>query len=632
MKNSIRKLVCSYLADYLQHNNSALKITKTKLFTCPFEHEHELPSDKPTCKIYPNYGYKLKCYDSAHGDMGDIFDIFRKIEPDMKELSDDEIADYLINLLNISTNEKVDELLASYSNSGFGLIPLAPNSKDPVSGISWKKNISYDINQWKEWLNNGLGLGLVGGRASRILEIDIDSKETLEKVKSLIPQTLTQTTKRGFHFILEYDNDFDEVNHANFRSKGYEMELRANNAYIVIAPTLVDNFERTWNEKKIAKLTPKFKKFLLDLIEKPKEKKTDDIQNAISQEDLRVKNGLSGLDGECNDTFIKLGGILRKKMSHDQVKWALSNFNKLLADPMDYKSITAMCYQLQKYDNFDKQGLAEQILNHLKILETSTSRDLTASLKQEKKDIEEALDYLVKEQKIQKLGRIYKYVQKVEWETDFMGIGKPLNITIPWFDKYNRFDDGSMIILGGRTGEGKSHIAVNMLKQFIAQGKQPYYICTEAGSKFKMISATLGLKEGDYFFKIVPDATAVELEDNAITIVDWLNPRDYSQVGNLMESLNNQLVRHGGVLIVFVQIRKDGTWFAPDLFDFYATCVAQYHHSKIVDPITKEITFDGENTYWKTSKLRDSKVGTQYVTIPMHFDTKTKLITLRGDK
>lgn len=639
MKKETRKLICSYLADYLMHVNKDLKITKNKLFVCPFHDEH--PTEKnATCKIYPNYGYKLKCFNSVHGDLGDIFDVFRKYEPDMKNLSDDEIGDYLINLLNISTDEKIDELLATYSNSGFGLIPLSPNSKDPVSGISWKRNISYDMNQWKEWLSNGLGLGLVGGKVSKVIMIDIDSPKTLEKTKALIPNTATQKTKRGFHFLLDYDNDFDEVNHENLRSVGYEMEVRVNNAYIVVAPTIVDNFERTWNGAKISKLTPELKKFLLDTIKQKREKsgskKSEDnsIKDAIDKEELGVDNGLKGLDGECNDTFIKLGGILRKKMSPEQVEWSLLNFNKLLADPMDYKTVKAMKYQLEKYDNFDKKDLANQILEHLKMesIKTATSNDLKNSLGHPKKDIEDSLSYLLKEQKIQKLGRVYKYIEKVEWETDFMSVGEPLGFEVPWFGSYNNFDSGSMIILGGKTGEGKTHLALNLIKEFVDKGKRPYYICTEAGSKFKLISATLGLKEGDYAFKIVPDATAVELEDNAITIIDWLNPQDYSQVGNLMKTLNDQLVRHGGLLIVFVQVRKDGSFFAPDLFDFYASFVAKYRHSKKVNEVTKEVTFDNENTYWKTEKMRDSKVGIQYVTIPMHFHRETKRITVRGQK
>lgn len=633
MRKETRKLICSYLVDYLMHLNKDLKITKNSLFVCPFHSDHP-EETKATCKIYPNYGYKLKCFNSNHGDLGDIFDVFRKAEPDMKNLTDEEIGDYLINLLNISTDEKIDDLLATYSNSGFGLIPLAPNSKDPVSGISWKKNISYDINQWKEWLSNGLGLGLVGGKISKVIMIDIDSPETLEKVKDLIPNTATQKTKRGFHFILNYDENFDFVNHVNLRSKGYEMEVRVNNAYIVVAPTIVDNFERSWNGAKIANITPKLKKFLLELIEKPKEEKKDEIKEAIDKNDLGIKNGLTGLDGECNDTFVKLGGILRKKMSPEQVEYSLMNFNKLLADPMNYQEVKAMCYQINKYDNFDKKDLANQILQHLQMesIKTATSTDLYKSLGHPKKEVEEALNYLLKEQKIQKCGRVYKYIEKVEWETDFMGVGKPLGYEVPWFGKYNNFENSSLIILGGKTGEGKSHCAINLVKEFVEQGKRPYYICTEAGSKFKLISATLGLKEGDYLFKIVPDATAIELEDDAITIVDWLNPKDYSQVGNLMETMNNRLVQHGGLLIIFVQVRKDGSFFAPDLFDFYASCVAKYCHSKKTNEVTKEVSYDNENTYWKTEKLRDSKVGIQYVTIPMHYNSKTKRITIRGEK
>lgn len=632
MDKSTYKLIQSHILDYLRYHNPSLKITKKGLFQCPFSHEHENKNNNTSCNIFPPNSYKLHCFDPSHGRLGDIFSVFRKMEPDMAHLDDDEIAEYLIHLLDIKTNEKIDNLLAKYHNWGWSLIPIANNSKIAVEK-EWEKKEHKNIEEWKEWLSSGLNLGLNLGAISNTIAIDIDNPKTFEKIKHLLNGTLIQSTNRGYHYLYSYDKSFDGINHANLRSKGYEMEVRANNAYIVLEPSVVDNKERHFNDKEPLAMSEELKEFLLNLIEKPKENKSDKIKEAIEKNDLEIEKGLTGLDGQCNETFTKLGGILRKKMPIEHVEWALYNFNKLLADPMDNKSIKAMCYQLSKYDNFDKKELAEQILQHLKILESSTARDLKDSLKQEKKDIEEALDYLVKEGKIQKWGKLYKYVQRIDWETDFMSIGKTLDIDVPFFGQYANFENGSMIIIGGQSGQGKSHVACNLIKEFVNNEINPYYVCTEAGSRFRLISAQLGIKEGDYQFKVVADASTIELEDNAVTIIDWLRPKEsnYAQMDTIMEKLNEQLVKHGGLLIIFVQIRKDGSFFASDLIDFYASVVAKYCHSTIKDSFGNT-KIDNENTYFKTEKIRDSKTGCQYITIPTHFNKDTKKLTLRGDK
>ena len=374
---------------------------------------------------------------------------------------------------------------------------------------------------------------------------------------------------------------------------------------------------------------------LLDLINKDtkvEEKNQDEmIKDAIVKEDLGVKDGLRGFDGQCNDTWIKLGGVLRKQMNFKQVEWALQNFNKLLATPMSYQQVKAMCYQLNKYDTYDKKDLAKEILQHLQLesIRFANATELNKSLGYTKKEIEDALDYLVREQKVQKIGKQFKALSKIEWDTNFMGLNKPLNFEVPYFNKYAKFENGSMIIIGARTGQGKTHLAMNFVKKFVDIGINPYYVCTEAGSKFSLIGASLGLKEGDYKFKVVPDATSVEFEDNSVIICDWIRPQDYSKTDLLMENLNSQLIKHNGLLIGLVQLRKDGSFFAPDLFDFFASLVATYNWTERKNTKTGEIIYDNENTYFKTTKNRDSKNGLQYMTIPTHFDRNTKRITLR---
>jgi len=635
-KKELTTLAKSYITDYLKYHYPQLKINKTNLFDCPFKHEHENDNGRPSCKIYPQYGYKVTCYQC--GELGNIYSIFRRIEPDMANLKDSEIAEYLTHLLNIKENASTDKLLAKYYESDFHLIPLQPNSKNPIQGESWKKNICHDINKWKEWVEAGLGLGLVCGAKSKIMTIDIDVKDIPEEIKNIANDTLTQDTKKGWHLIYEYDSDFDQVNHINLRRKGYEIDIRMNNSYIVVAPTVVDDYTRTWNNKKISIISPDFKTFLLDLInkDKPQENsdKQEDIKKVIEEEDFEIGDLIK--EGERDDSLTKIGGIFRKKMNASQVLSVLSFINRnFCKPPISNLQLRKIIDSLNKYDTYDKKELAKEIHEHLQLesVKLANTHDLTKSLGYTKKEIEDSLDYLVKEQKVTRIGKHFRALNKVDWETDFMGLSKPLGFEVPYFDNYAKFENSSMIIVGGRTGQGKTHLSMNFIRELVERKITPYYVCTEAGSKFSLIGASLGLKEGDYKFKVVPDATSIELEDNAVTVIDWIKPpsSDYSKMDTVMENLNHQLIRHGGLLIAMVQIRKDGSFFAPDLIDFYASLVATYNWTTKTNSKTQEVSYDAENTYLKTSKIRDSKVGLQYLKIPTHYNKETKKITLRNE-
>lgn len=629
MKNEQRKLIQTYLQKYLELKFPNIKINNKNVWECPFSSEHSNQDNKPSCKIYPALGYKLKCFNESHGEIGDIFDVVKKCEPSMSKLSDEDIAEYLINLLDIQTNDEVQETLAVYANSGFKLIPLQPKSKNPIEGQSWFKTMSDSLIQWQEWYNAHLNLGLVLGKDSGVVAIDIDSDETFEKVKGLLGEGAVHKTKRGAHYIFLNEECFDDIKHINFRNKGYDMELRANNAYIVVAPSSVEGEKREWNGRKITKMPKELKDFVFSLIDKQPEKESEEAEKL---EDTKLSGDLKGLDGRCNQTFIQLGGVLSKTMPLKYVETSLLNFNKLLDQPMQYQDVKRMMYQIKKYRNYDKQELMEEVFNHLKIVEQSTSRDLQASLHHEKKDIEEVLQFLIEEGKVIKYKNLYKPTNVVDWEEDFMSVSTPLSFNVPYFDNYARFSNGSMIILGAKSGQGKTHFSCNIIKKFVEQGIQPYLLCTEAESKFGIISATLGLKVGDYKYKLVRDPSNIELEDNSVTIIDWLKApeSDYAKMESIYERLNEQLAKHKGLLIILAQLKTEsGQFYAEDMTRHYASFLAKYFWSPIKDAKGNVYDWDSNNTYFKTEKIRDSKNGKQYINIPTYFNPDTKTLELR---
>lgn len=963
MKPNQRKLIESYLEKYLNLQFPDLKIDKKKLFVCPFKSDHNDNDDKPTCKLSNS---KLMCLHPVHSSKPmDIFDVVRKSEDGMEKMKDEDVADYLIALLDIQTDDEAQNVLTTYANSNFKLIPLQPNSKNPIEGVSWLKNMSDSLVQWQEWYNAHLNLGLVLGKASGVVAIDIDSDETFEKVKHLLGMTAIQTTKRGRHYLYSYEECFDPIKHVNLRNKGYEMELRANNAYIVVAPSSVEGEKRTWNGEKIQPMPKELKEFLFSLIDKPKEE--SEPEESEKFEETALRGDLKGLDGRCNTFFTQMGGVLSKTMPMKHVEKSLAVFNKALESPMPHADIKRMMYQIKKYRNYDKQSLMDEVLAHLKIVEHATSRDLQSSLAYEKKDIEEVLSFLIEEGKVVKHKNTYKITNEVEWEEDFISVSKPLEWKVPYFEDYVRFSSGSMIILGAKSGHGKcfakgtkvlmydgsfknvenlqkndklmgidstprnvldtcvgedmmykitsvkgdsfvvnsehilslkktgtyetlniklcdflkqnktfqskyklyrvpvefeeqkipldpyfiglwlgdgdsrdsricnpdkeiydyvknysktlgldfvtynykdkcpsvkivnhdgktkkkysikailndlkllenkhipniykinsrenrlkllagildtdghlcdknfdiiikqkelakdiaylarslgflvvettknvkfnfkngdttrnyfrlniigdcsviptkinrkkapkklinknplltgfkieklgrdkyygffldgdhlhlldnfivnhnTHLSCNLIKKFVDQGIKPHLLCTEAESKFGIISATLGVKVGDYLFKLVRDPSCIELKDNTVTIIDWLKApeSDYARLESVYERLNEQMAKHRGLLIILAQLKTEsGQFYAEDMTKFYGSLVAKYFWSPIKDAKGNIYDWDAQNTYFKTEKIRDSKNGKQFITIPTYFDPDKKTLELR---
>ncbi len=607
------------LGVYIKKTFPDLKINEKKLFKCFLN-----CSEQPSAQVLHNH---INCYTPGCNGIGDIYGLVRHVKPNFAKSDDDEIAIYLSKILNVEFPEDGKELLKRYSEAGFALIPLSPNSKVPIKGSEkWQDTNHKNVNIWNDWLERGYNLGLNLGTVSNVVAVDIDSDKTYEKVKHLLGETLTQTTSRGRHFLYNYDPAFYKTLNKILREDGYDMELRTTGAYIVIAPSAVEGEIRKWNDKKITAMPEELKKFFMEYYAKtPKEDEAgidSDIQSCIDNEKLDIVD----LSGQRNATFIKTAGIFRKWMPRDTVQKVLSFLsNNWIDKPIPNHELKAIMGQVNKYNTYDKKELSKVVLERLDIIKEASAFQIAKSINLEQKDIEDVLHHLEKEQLIIAIGKNrYKRLQKITWDTDFNTMSEPVDFEVPYFHDYAYFDKGNMVIIGGRPGKGKTHITANIIRKLIKQDIHPYLISTEAGSKIGKIVKELDIKVGQFSYKIVKSPHDIELEKNAVTIIDWLKPEegDYSRTDATFERLNDQLIRHGGFLIIFVQLRKDGSFFASDQIDFYASLVATYNYRKNGEAV------DTQNTYFETSKIRDSRSGQQIITIPTYFNPGTKILEI----
>lgn len=619
MNNYKKRQYKVYLPKYLEKEFGIVIKNKRNKFQCPVCHKDE------TATIYPNNITKMFCLSPDCSFKGDIFDLVKKTKN--SKLNDEKIADFLNHTLDITIQDELKEIFDLYEKNNFCLFPVAKNSKIPTIK-EWQKSENRNRQEWIEWVENNQNIGLNLGKVSGVVLVEFDDKKTEEKFKDILGETLIQTAKRGNHYLFKYDPDFYKTLNKVLRDDGYDMELRTDGAYALVAPSSASGEIRKWNNKPIAEMPKELKEFFMKYYKEPeKDEKKDDIEKDIQNNNLdSVK--LQGLDGYCNDFFVKYGGVLRKKCNKEQVEYALYNLNKALADPMDNKDIRLMCKQIEKYDRGDQKELAKQIFRHLKVVDEGSSFEIATSLRYEKKDVEDALKYLQEQGKVFKRGKNYKVINKAEWRNTFVEECKILPFNVPYFNDCAVFRNGDMIIIGAKPGSGKSTVAMNFIRNFVSQKIKPYYINLESGNRFVSNAMKLGLKEGDFYWTNNYSPQSLELEDNAVTIVDWLLPDNYAETDKLYARFSEQLDKHGGLLIIFVQLKKwkdkNGKekydFFAPNLIDMFPSFVCKYEYSD---------GHDNQNTYFETTKIRESKNNLQYLTIPTYFDKESKILKLR---
>ncbi|MEK6880092.1 MAG: bifunctional DNA primase/polymerase [Nanoarchaeota archaeon] len=642
-KNSKRQLQ-SFIIPYLQKNITNFSMERNRsMFTCP-------ECKQLSASLFPPTSYNIRCYTPGcgeKGNIGDIFDLSRKLDfNNDKNLTEQDIAEYLIIDLKIKITGEINSLLEKYQKWGWSLFPVVKDTKTPAQK-GWTEKTHKDINEWQGWVNNSSGLGVKCGKDSNVIGIDIDlitkeeaeiwqmgtatktieeiitKKETnLKKLKelNLFPDTVTQDSGwKGIHFFYQYDVDIPK---SSFNYEGLHFDIQSDGGYILVEPSSYKGKGRIIKGDIIQPLSPETKKFLLEHIKKPSDLKVEDVIIPEGSE------GLKNLDGNRNNTFISLMGQFRKYMPLENVERSAHLISQqFLERPMPAKEIKAMVQQIDKYHSADIDTIGEKILEHLKIVDVAHIKDIKECLGFDRKDLEKSIKNLLDIKKIYKIKKdLYQILENTVWREDFLNTGKPLGFKVPYFENVAHFDSGSMIVIGAVSGTGKTVLSMNWVDQFVKQNICPYLISTEAGSKFGKTAQALGLKESDFKFIVTNDPSKISFPKNSVVIVDWLKAKnsEYQKTETLYESFNDKLVENGGLLIIFAQLKRETKLFyAEDMVSHFGALVAKFLYPQVNG------VEDNSKPYFKTEKIRDSKTNQQYLTIPLQYNYDTKIVSLK---
>lgn len=609
------KIFTSKIIDYLQSVIPDFKFSKSgKLFTCPVCRDLKCNIIGDSNKIFC-----LKC----HKSYGDIFDVVKLLEVN-KYKSKDEIVTYLASKFNIDyiTEEQINKALDFYQLSKFDLLPVVGNTKIPGEK-EWTIKEHKNKEEWLSWIKDGLNLGIKAGERSGITVLDFDTKNIDQNIKKLLNKTLSVETDRGFHYIYFYEPQLNTT-----RIDNLKLDIINNGKQFVVFPSIIDGKRRKELEGKIEEMSPELLKFIKEKTNT--QGSVNIVENCIENIKREELSELKDInfnyigEGNRNHFLLHVGGILSKQMNTVQVENTLSIINRICCKPpYPQKELENIIKSLNKYENRDEKSLATKILSYLRIVGDASRRDIKEVVGESKEKTDRAIAYLEKEEYVYRKKGSYHTLKKIEWKDTFYEEDKLLDFKVPYFDDVAIFRPGDLILIGGQQKIGKTHQALNIIKQLVEQGKKPRYFNLESGNRFAKIAKQLGMKDTDFYINannISPEE--LELTDDDITIIDWLLPSNYAESDKLFQHFIKELCKHRGLLIIYVQLRTDGNFFAKDMIAFFPAFVCRYFYDK--DSEGKDTPTQGK---FVIDYMRESKKYVKKWEIPCRYSWETKRLT-----
>lgn len=241
-----------------------------------------------------------------------------------------------------------------YVARGFKIFPCVPKGKEPATG-HWIEDATNDVEQIRRWWgsNPEYNIGLPTGKANGIVVIDCDIHPEVnedgyrdfceyQKENGDIPDTVLSITQSGgYHFIYKTDKDYRN------RVKVYgSIDIRANNGYIVVPPSVGKNGEYCWecgygiDEFEMAEAN--------EVIDKLINIKNEGVLTAGLPAELG--------EGQRNELLFKEGCRLRGVgYKPDEIENALNALNNSRCNPpLSLKDIHIIAESVSKYEEGKK--------------------------------------------------------------------------------------------------------------------------------------------------------------------------------------------------------------------------------------------------------------------------------------
>ncbi len=252
-------------------------------------------------------------------------------------------------LKGISPNS--NELANHMIEQGFSIFPVGKDKK-PHNGYKWGDHPITSVSEANlRWSggNRGAGVGVITGKASNLLVLDIDNKngvsggESLKELEAeygLLPDTFTvRTPTGGFHYYFNYNDCGLTVDAGVLEGIDY----RGEGGYVVSAGSVTkDGIYTVVNDSPVADAPA----WLIDVLRR------DESVPVSKQQRNNASSFLS--EGSRNNSLTSIAGAMRRKgMEQDEIEDYLLAMNAALPEPLPESEVCSIAKSVAKYDPSD---------------------------------------------------------------------------------------------------------------------------------------------------------------------------------------------------------------------------------------------------------------------------------------
>ncbi len=269
------------------------------------------------------------------------------------------------NLKNIQPNSS--ELAIYWASQGYQVFPVGKDKK-PSQGYLWGDYPISDPEMIRlQWQNNHkqCGVGIITGKESNLLVLDIDNKNGAKGSQSLkeleskygdLPKTFTvKTPGGGHHYYFRYNDcgltiDAGVMDGVDYRGEG---------GYVVSAGSVVQGgVYLVENDVPVADAPA----WLIDVLRREKKQE-------VTPSSSNRKSGLP-VEGNRNTYLASIAGSLRRKgMGREEIEQGLLGINSTFELPLPAQEVQNIAKSISKYNNSDwsiyahEQDFAERLAN-----------------------------------------------------------------------------------------------------------------------------------------------------------------------------------------------------------------------------------------------------------------------------
>ncbi len=456
-----------------------------------------------------------------------------------------------------------------YRGHGYSIIPTKPDKKPyiPWTPYQSQKAEPTTIEQWwKEWPE--ANIGIVTGKISGIVVVDVDNEAGREALDKYIPDSLlvpsSNTPRGGVHLYFKHPGS--PVGNATGILPG--VDVRGNGGYVIAPPGKGANGKAySWIDG-------------LSIFDIPPAEMPDEFLSKLSihfkqikQVGLFLSNSLADLsnwftEGHRDNTLFHIAiALLKGSMPESEVEVVLRQLALSCTPPYNPPQLKEIKIKIKSaikhISNKDRNISYEVRLWVLEAPGTFATTQLDRELELNTRELSQiravTLNTLCKERLIEKVGEKRGYYRRMDEELRKINIisTKDVELKLYWpfqIERYFRVLPKNIIIIAGGVDAGKTAFLLNLLK-LNQDNHKMHYFTSEMGDlelrdrllKFDVPieSWKFDIWERSAFFHDV-------IRPDDINVIDFLEIHDeFYKVGGMIKQIYDKLNK--GIAVIAIQ-------------------------------------------------------------------------------